>query len=586
MEANKANETIKNIVASEPQLREVVNEVKSAFIHLATAVAKLSHLLGKPEIAAKFAVLKGWIGNRNLADVVLGWVLCHFVRNTLPTGCDSETMWKWLVARFRAIGETLRATEIDPESAAVSSNTVLYALVPQAQAASSAVMAGVQHEALNINSTVRATGGSHNSSSVRFFAKNPAVPDSFDFIGMGLRYSKENLLMPLHVFDRLLDGEVKVKGANRNVCSTTIDPTKVVFRDEEHDFVVYNAGVNLFSRTATSLIKMNHLERSRRTFLLACREGDEKGTVSEGMPKSTSHNFLYAAGYSSVPGHSGGAVCQMKNGSLAEVGMHLGHFSGENTFVTLDGVAMLMSPPSNRQGEAVVSVSSSSHGSEDEYQQNRNRILAANYVREFRAEQRRTGVSHFDEELEDEWKQVDATLAADEFKRNKEEFVKNFNYTSEHGWISRRKGGKSRGGVKVHESVPKRQQTDDSLAVAVLCSLKGSERQPAALIQAAGTQGEPERTSSKTSISPVLPESAQSNCKEEESSRSVEPTQSPVMPSNSQQEILNSLKAGLESGILSKSAIRKLVDNSQVPVTTSSTQGGTKLSPQSEQTKN
>lgn len=553
----------------EADLRQTIEDptVKASIMRVLIALRDLGGALLKYfETVNLNPAVKNFVAKHNprfnIGDMLIGYVMLHY---GAPRGAEyaryiiTKLMISLTVAidpptQGYAAGEIIKRMRMDLEEVSRPASTV-------------------GTEALTLTNAIKATGTSHESYLVRLFKKDIDA-SSYSYVGLGIRVSELSMWLPHHVAT-YLDGEFKAIGNNRHVVVTKWDPALIRLSDEFEDTVIYEAGKPFFSKVGAKIAKLGKLDKTRRVFLRTCVGSSEHGAVSEGRAVDSSFNYKMRADYSSVEGNSGGAVCQLQDGGEVVVGQHLGFdkkpsFGDHINFFLLPAVFKVR-PVSISPENSNSSVSSGSHAhSRDSDQDHRDRARFARESEEYRAKVKREGDHRFDDgALEREWEEVDATIATDEFRRNRNEALDEFTYVKSRGWL--RRGGKGKGGVKIHtESVktpptpaPVYELSDPPLEHHVNLSrgeselLKGSERQPEPLIEIPESSL---RTSSTTvtsqdsrdsRIQQSLPSTSVSSERQTESLQEEE--------TNEIARILLNLEESVQRGRISKSQLQKRI---------------------------
>lgn len=424
-------------------------------------------------------------------------------------------------------------------------------------------------ESLTIHSDIRATGLPHPSCSVRILGESP-VDGSHSYLGMGIRLSDNILIAPFHVLSTVGES-FTLKGCNRAVVKVSFDPAKITYSNQQEDVILYDVGAPVFTKAGVARAKIATLELTKRVAIMACNNGTEHGVSSQGLAKVSSENIAYESDYSSLSGHSGAPVVQMGLGGVQRVvGMHLGSKVGKgvNYFLALSGVRFLTGKNTESASGSYVS----EMDNEDILM--RERVEAARYITEERAKLKREGDHRFDDDqMLREWEETNANAAVDFYKRNKEEFVEEFAYAPGRGWL--RRGGKGKGGAmsKYAESASAPVTRDPS-------RLGNWLERSAASLKEKSSLSESMRTSSTTQTSPVSSASKREKL-EEVSSRSEVPNKSRTPDQSLPQDPFESLRLALESGQISKTAVKTFLRSVEM----SSKSSTTEQTPQSEENK-
>lgn len=577
MNNTDAKEYLANKVSTDPTLRSAINDFVHALKAFHSALYALILVVRNSAMSLDNDRFKTWLRGRNAQDVFLGFVLSQAIRYATD---DKFTFASFMAGFSRiklALSDYFKAVEIDQPTPGFEESAVVYPR-PEVKRFKETGPSGATVEAMQPNTDIRATGLSHDSFAVRLFSLSNG--GAYSYVGMGVRISEEEMMLPYHVAIHLKEG-FKMKGANRNVVTLEFDQSLIVRQSVENDFIIYRAGKVAFTRTGTSKAKFRPLQMEKRVFIRACVDGTEHGSVSEGIPTYSPFNDSYYADYSSVAGHSGAPILQLENRNHFLVGMHTNATADKNQFL---GVYYAINPITDFNESSTMSSSSVSQDSEEK--RYTLRVRAAMYVEQKHKEARMRGDHRFDDGVvEDEWALANANEAAAEFSRNKEEFAENFAYVKGKGW-HRKRGGKAKGGVMIYESKEPHQEA--AAAAQALSLLKGRERVCAPLkeVSAASsvseTQPESMRTSSKTMTSPDS-EGMKQKTMEQESSASVEPTRSLCQSIGIPQRELDDLISTLKASGLSKKKLRDLVAHLPASIETSSTQPTSSATPPEEQ---
>jgi len=471
---------------------------------------------------------------------------------------------------FQRLAYIVESVETDPPSLPLSVGEVLHKR-------SKLTAAFVGQESLTVHSDIKATGAMHASSSVRLFKKSAL--GEFEFVGMGIRVSEEDMWTPAHVFKQLTDAEFKMKGFSRNVATLTFDPQMIIKESpsNEDDYVVYRVGKSMFARTSTSKAKTRNLVMEKRVYVHACKEGTEYGTVSEGIPEQTPFNFMFRGSYSTVPGHSGAEVHQLDSGTKYLVGMHLAGVNDKGGVSNLFVSAAVLQDFTRDNESWTETNSSNSSGSSNDY---RERVIAAQKAEDFQKAARARGDHRYDEgEMEAHWEEVNAEAAMRSYRANEKEFLETHSYAKGKGW--RRAGGKTRGGkmTKYNESASE--------------LLKGFQREVAPQRQISNHKIESQRTSSEIMTSPdslsVLAQAARSKEKETLKADSSVVSDRLTLSRNLEQSetlpILQLLSQELTNGRVSKAKVTKFLGSLKVADKELSKSSNTEQTPPSAESK-